>query len=271
MPPQKSDVKYWDSAAKYWEDMATVNPYWAWNSFYSGKIPDKKVNVLVVGVTNGAFLRLLKEFRPQAWVCGIDLSYEMIRHAQTVEENVVCGRGNALPFKSETFHVVLSDYFLSVIKEDALERTVHEIRRVLKKDGLLLAKELRHRGHTMLWVLLVLVTGALAAATLFVSLFLSGFFWVLCGLALLGYNPVTHTMGRSAAAAKLVVHIFKFVKRRKRIPTLTEIRELHYLSKKYLHIFTDGEMNSLFSDFPLEVDLGVTHLSWNFSLVGVKK
>lgn len=270
MAPE-SDVAYWDSASKYWKDIATVNPYWAWERFYRKSIPHEQLDILVVGVTNGAFLKLLKEFRPHAWVCGIDISFGMLTSAQSVEKKVVCCRGNALPFKNEKFDIVLSDYFLSVIREDALEDTVEEFGRVLKKDGLLIAKELRHRGHATLWAASTAAMGILCAAFAFVSPVLSVGFGVLCGVFFFAYNPVRHAMGRSAAAAKLVLHVFKFVRRRKRIPTAAEIGELYFLSEKYLHIFTDRDMDTLFSNSSFAVTVEKSCVSWNFSIVGVKQ
>lgn len=264
------DAEYWDTASKYWKDVVTVNPHWAWNTFYCKNIPDNPVNILVVGVTDGTFLKLIREFRPKAWVCGVDFSFSMLVFAQEVEKKVVCCQGSHLPFKSETFDIVLSDYFLSVIRKDVLEGAVKEIERVLTHDGVLLAKELRHQGHMAVWAVLSSLIGlaALASLTLIPALALLTF--PLCGLMLFMYNPVTHRMGRSAPLLKFLVHLSKFIIKRKRLPTVTEIKELYYLSKKYLNIFTEKEIDHLFLNSFLTIDPGVTLLSWNFSLTGVK-
>lgn len=267
----QSNKEYWDIAAKYWRDIATVNPYWAWNSYYAEKIPDEKLTILVLGVTNGSFLDLLKTFRPKTWACGIDFSLRMLKNAQRVEKKVVCCRGDFLPFKNNRFDIVLSDYFLSVIPEESLEMTVKEVERVLKQNGSFIAKELRHQGHILVWLSTVVAIGFLGVAAAFVVPVLMPVFWLLFVLALLGYDPVHHKMGKSAALLKFFLHLFKIVKRRKRVPSLKELSELYYLSKKYLHIFADREMDHAFSDSSLEVNIDESPVSWNFSIVGVKK
>lgn len=264
-------IKYWDIAAKYWRDIATVNPSWAWNTYYAGKIPDEQLDVLVLGVTDGSFLDLLKKFRLKTWVCGIDFSLGMLKNAQRVEKKMVCCRGDFLPFKDNSFDIVLSDYFLSVLPEESLQMTIKEVERVLNQNGSFIAKELRHRGHCLGWLAAVVVVGGLSVATTFVVPFFALLFWLLLVLTLLGYDPIHHKMGRSAALFKFFMHILKIAIRRKRIPSLTELGDLYYLSKKYLHIFTDREMDTLFSDSSLTVESDVHVLSWNFSLVGVKK
>lgn len=264
------DVEYWDVASKYWKDITTVDPYWAWESYYSDKVPDTPMNILVLGVTDGSFLALLKEFRSKAWVCGIDLSFGMLKHAQSINSNVVSCRGDSLPFKNKTYDLVLSDYFLSVIQND-VKKTVKEIERVLKPNGLLVAKELRHRGHAVWWAVISLICGTLCVGAAFVHWGLSVFFGGLCVTALFMYNPVTHTMGKTAAHIKLVLHLFRFITRKKKIPTITEIKDVYFLSKKYLHIFTEKELESILYDTSLEVDLEMTPTSWNFSIIAVKK
>ena len=271
MPSQKSNAKYWNIAAKYWRDIATVNPHWAWNTYYAEKIPDEQLDILVLGVTDGSFLSLIEKFRLKTWVCGIDFSFGMLKNAQRVEKKMVCCRGDFLPFKDNSFDIVLSDYFLSVLPEESLTMTVKEIERVLNQEGSFIAKELRHRGHFLGWLAaVVVVTGGLSVAAVFGAPFFALLF-LLFILTLLGYDPVHHKMGKSAGLFKFFIHLFKVAIRRKRIPSLTEIGELYYLSKKYLHIFTDKEMETLFSDSSLAVDCGVKVISWNFSLVGVKK
>ncbi|MBU7016071.1 MAG: class I SAM-dependent methyltransferase [Theionarchaea archaeon] len=263
-------AEFWDVTSEYWNDIVTVNPHWAWDTFYCKVIPDEELNVLVIGVTNGVFLNLLKEFKPRTWTCGIDLSFKMLKHAQKVEKKVVCCQGNVLPFKDKSFHVVLSDYFLSILPEDILGETIKEVNRVLGQNGLFIARELRHKGHMTVWVLLSLISGVLCAASLLILPFLSLFTVPLLVLALLVYDPVDHKMGKSAAVSKFALHILRFVIRKKRIPSRKEIGDLFYLSKKYLNIFSDSEMDQLFSDSSLLVKRETTLLSWGFSLVGVK-
>lgn len=265
------DVEYWDIASKYWRDIATVNPHWAWDAFYSKKIPDREADILLLGVTDGSFLRLISEFRPRARVTGVDFSFKMIKNAQGVERNMVCCRGDFLPFRNESFDVVLSDYFFSVIPENVSGQTVEEIARMLRPKGVLLAKELRHRGHKILWSLLSSFAGALFAMTVFLVPSLAVFTGILFVLALLTYNPQKRRMGRSTAFCKFFLHLFRFAIKKKRLPTRKEARDLYYLSRKYLHIFTDEEMENLFSHTSLRTETDITPFAWNFSVVGVKQ
>lgn len=265
------NAEYWELAAKYWNDVVTITPHWAWSNFYSKKIPDKEQDILVMGAANGAFLLLLREFKPKVWTCGIDFSFGMLRHAQKVEKKIVCCNGNVLPFKNGSFDVVLSDYFLTVIPEEILEETVKEMERVLKSGGLLIAKELRHKGHLVVWAHASVLLGILSVISVLAFPPLSVFTFFLFILALLVYDPANHRMGRSSALSKLGLHFFKFIVRRRGIPSLKEMGELYHLSKKYLHIFTDREMDQLFLDSTFKIHEETAFLSWNFSLVGVKK
>lgn len=265
------NVEYWEVAAKYWNDVVTVTPYWAWSTFYCERIPDEQLDILVMGVANGAFLLLLKEFKHKIWTCGIDFSFGMLKHAQKVEKKIVRCGGNVLPFKDESFDVILSDYFLTVIPEEILKETVKEMERVLKSDGLLLAKELRHRGHFVVWALASLFLGALLVISVVVFPVLSVFVFFLFVLAFLVYDPVNHKMGRSSAVSKFGLHVSTFVLKKRTFPTLKEMGELYFLSNKYLHIFTDREMDQLFSGSSFRIHDETTFLSWSFSLTGVKK
>ncbi|MBU7014119.1 MAG: class I SAM-dependent methyltransferase [Theionarchaea archaeon] len=262
---------YWEVASKYWRDIATVNPKWAWDSYYSNLIPDETSRILVMGVTNGSFMELIKRFKPHAWVCGIDLSPGMLKMAISTGNEVICCRGDCLPFEDGSFDIVLSDYFLSVIQEDVLDQTVREIDRVLKKGGSFIAKELRDRGHLVLWSASSLACGLLGVSALVVYPPVSWVFFTLSGLALLTYNPAAHTMGKSARIAKFLLHLMRFVLRRKKIPVLTEMRDIFFISEKYLHIFTDKELYGAFEPYSLEIRTEVTAFSWNFSVIGVKQ
>ncbi|MBU7033949.1 MAG: class I SAM-dependent methyltransferase [Theionarchaea archaeon] len=268
---EQPQAVYWEVASRYWKDIATVNPQWAWDSYYNSLIPDETSRILVMGVTNGSFMELIKQFKPQAWVCGIDLSPGMLEMAISRGNEVICCRGDYLPFEDGSFDFVLSDYFLSVIPEEVLEGTIKEIDRVLKKGGSFVAKELRNRGHLVLWSASSLGCGILGVAGFIFSPLLAGAFFVLSGLALLSYNPFSHTMGKSARIVKFILHLTRFTLRRKKVPTLAEIRDLYFISEKYLHVFTDRELYSVFEPYSLGIKTEPALISWNFSIIGVKQ
>jgi ubiquinone/menaquinone biosynthesis C-methylase UbiE len=275
-PPQRAvresqeDLQYWDIASRYWKDVVTVNPTWAWDAFYSQHIPHAVLNILVLGVTNGAFLELIKKFRPQAQVYAIDFSFQMITHVKKIEQKIVCGRGDRLPFADESFDLILSDYFLSVLHKDILESVLKEIDRCLGKEGMFLAKELRHTGHMAAWILslvLVGVSSLICAGYNSVSAIpLVGLFVLIVPL----YNPLDKKMGKTSALLKFFIHFMKFIMKRKHIPNRREIHELYFLSKKYLNIFSDESLQALFKETSLHNVCKSSVLSWNFSIIGQK-
>ncbi len=267
----REDLHYWDIASKYWKDVVTVNPTWAWDSFYAHHIPDSALTILVLGVTNGAFLKLIKTFLPHAHIYAIDFSFEMITHVKSIEKKIICCRGNHLPFKDGQFDIILSDYFLSVLHRDVLESVLKEIHRCLGENGLFIAKELRHQGHMAAWILSLVLVG--------IAALVCGWFnpvaslplvpiWV---LMLLAYDPFHKKMGRTAAVIKFFIHYFKFILKRKHIPNRKESKELYFLSKKYLNIFSDSTLHYFLKSASLHNTVNSTLLSWNFSLVCGKR
>ncbi len=85
---------------------------------------------LEVGVGTGRFAG------PLGVRFGLDPSLPSLRMARERLENVVAGRGEALPFKDGSFSVVL--LIVTVCFLDDVEATLSEIRRVLKERGRLI-------------------------------------------------------------------------------------------------------------------------------------
>jgi len=269
-PLSPEDLHYWDIASKYWKDVVTVNPYWAWESFYSRHIPHTELTILILGVTNGVFLELIKKFRPCSQVYAIDFSFEMIKNVQKIERKIICCRGDHLPFREGSFDIVLSDYFLSVVRGDVLESVVKEIDRCLRKEGIFMAKELRHRGHMAAWMISLFIMGFSSVILAFLHPVLS---LVLIGLSIpvwFIYDPFHKEMGKTSALFKFFIHVFRFILKRKQFPTSMQIHELYFLSKKHLNIFPDRTLHTLFEKTSLDINLDRSLLSWNFSIIGKK-
>ena len=88
--------------------------------------------VLDIGCGSGENTKILRNTKQ----ChGIDISKNSLKDAYTKEVNNLClGTANALPFKSNSFGLVL---FLDVLEHLNNEETaIQEVRRVLTKDGM---------------------------------------------------------------------------------------------------------------------------------------
>ena len=103
-------------------------------------------SVLDVGCGTGSLAIIAKQqVGPTGVVCGIDASPEMITRANKkarkagVEVTFKNGAAQALPFSDAQFDVVLSTLMLHHIPRDARQQCAHEIRRVLKPSGRVLA------------------------------------------------------------------------------------------------------------------------------------
>jgi len=95
----------------------------------------KDSKVLEIGCNDGSFLQLLRDKRG-CHVFGIDLSEELVKKAQDKGLNVQVGDAEKLPFEDGTFDYVTCMDVLSHLPDCYL--ALEEIRRVLKKDGILL-------------------------------------------------------------------------------------------------------------------------------------
>ena len=81
--------------------------------------------------------------------CGLDVSWEMLRCAQTLLRQIplLCGEAGRLPFRSESFDKVLCYYvFVNFIDEEYIERSIAEIVRILRPRGRALIGQLPQAG-----------------------------------------------------------------------------------------------------------------------------
>jgi ubiquinone/menaquinone biosynthesis C-methylase UbiE len=103
-------------------------------------------SVLDVGCGTGTLaIAAKKRLGPKGEVCGIDASPEMIARAgkkatrASVEVSFQNSLAESLPFSAARFDVVLSTVMLHHLPRKIRQRTLHEIRRVLKPGGRVLA------------------------------------------------------------------------------------------------------------------------------------
>jgi malonyl-CoA O-methyltransferase len=106
---------------------------------------------LDIGCGTGALSAALKRRYPQAFCCGLDLAFNMVRHACAKSGRdclFVNGDAEQVPFRGGSFDLVISASTLQWL--DSLDNCLEECRRVVKKDGLIC---LAFFGGTTLWEL----------------------------------------------------------------------------------------------------------------------
>lgn len=107
--------------------------------------------VFVDGCGVGMYLAHLAEEACQA--VGLDIELERTQDARQLVNQVVCGAGEALPFPSESFDLILSHEVLEHVQDD--RQTIQEIVRTLRPGGRLVLF-VPNRGypfetHGILW------------------------------------------------------------------------------------------------------------------------
>jgi len=89
--------------------------------------------VLDAGAGTGALAREILTFEPSATVTLLDLSAEMLSHAEDVPGERVLASVMDLPFDDESFDVVVSSWVLETVSDP--RRAVREYLRVLAPEG----------------------------------------------------------------------------------------------------------------------------------------
>lgn len=115
-----------------------------------GMLPDPASKFLDVATGTGDVAFRLHELRPSAWITGIDLSDGMLNIAREKlalipseqREKIVFGKGDclAMPFHDGDFDLVTVAYGVRNFSD--LRKGIEEMRRVLKKGGVLCIIEL---------------------------------------------------------------------------------------------------------------------------------
>jgi len=110
-----------------------------------GKIEGKKI--LDLGCGFGNFSRMLAE--KGAIVDCVDISEEMIKSCKEYSKNInnikcqICDSSNLKIFNDNSFDaVVMNMVFLSIDSKEKVEKTFHEVSRILKKGGVFLFTDL---------------------------------------------------------------------------------------------------------------------------------
>jgi len=105
------------------------------NAILSAMGPMRDKNILEVGCGKGRLSRIIKE--RGAHIYGIDISEKLLRDAAPIQpSHFLKAEAYNIPFKNKTFDGVV---LLEVIEHlPELDKTIQELRRVIKKDGVLI-------------------------------------------------------------------------------------------------------------------------------------
>jgi len=80
-------------------------------------------------------------------VVGLDAAHGLLKHARSLDEDVICGDGLALPFRDGSFDFVYTIGVLHHIPgETAQQNVMEEVARVLKPGGMFLIQETNPRN-----------------------------------------------------------------------------------------------------------------------------
>ncbi len=153
------DKSFWDGLAKIYNGMLEKGKaYLKLYSLIRGSLT-KDMNVLEIGTGTGMIARAVSQYA--ASVLAIDYSDKMIEEANKIkhDENIIFSveDSESLKSKDKTFDAVIISNVLHVLKNP--EKTLKEVKRVLKNNGILIAptymwKELSLLGKIQRFVMI---------------------------------------------------------------------------------------------------------------------
>lgn len=136
----KNQEKVWDKKLEDYKSFKFDDETYAQNIFYKWLKKDlKRGKALDQGCGTGFYTIMLERMGYD--VTGLDISMALLSEAKKNKEKFQCSfkliRGDIrkMPFKDETFDVLLSGGIIEHVKET--EKTLNEIQRVIKKGGIL--------------------------------------------------------------------------------------------------------------------------------------
>src|SRR4030095_13576387 len=111
--------------------------------------------VLEIGCGTGTFSILIKQLHPQVEVVGLDPDPKALARARRKAEQAGVpisldqGFSNSLPYENGTFDYLFSSMMFHHLKLDEKEKTLREIRRVLKPAGVFAMLDLKKPESTL--------------------------------------------------------------------------------------------------------------------------
>ena len=118
-------------------------------------IPKDATRILDIGCGVGLFRWLIVEQIPQTSVIGMDMSWYMLTHQvripNMINSSLVQGIAPNIPFKENSFDVVVAVQFLSEVLcfsgEKGFFDTIKQVKRVLKEGGILVVLDHQSPGE----------------------------------------------------------------------------------------------------------------------------
>lgn len=153
------DYDYWDGDRKYGYGGFFYDGRWktvacALRDYYHIKAGDK---ILDVGCGKAFLLYDLLEEIPGVEIYGIDISRYALNHAKEEVSSSLCeGRAEYLPFRDKTFDLVISITTLHNLFCFNLDKALHEIERVGKKNKYIVVESYRsesEKANLLYWQL----------------------------------------------------------------------------------------------------------------------
>lgn len=129
----KNEIQVQDRVSDDYESIRYVNEYSApyQNSWFKSMISLIGVNGLILD--NGCGVGTLVRFLPTTSIIGLDISKGMLNKAKKRMNILVRGDSQRLPFKDESFNVIVCRSLLHHLPDT--KEGISEMHRVLKKNG----------------------------------------------------------------------------------------------------------------------------------------
>ncbi len=140
-PSQRLTLKdqiYSEEDARYFNEMYEDQMEWTESTrkrLYRKMNLFHAKNILEVGSGTGAILRELRTINPKAKSVGLDWNLLALKysHLESLNPYYVCGKGEVLPFPTNSFDITLCHYLLMWVKEPLT--VLKEMRRVTRIGG----------------------------------------------------------------------------------------------------------------------------------------
>ncbi len=140
---ERRKKEYWDTHPKHkyadiWFNTVRIKKVF-------NLIPDERVKLLDLGCGESYYLKVLED--EDHTVIGIDPIYSHVKVSKKIIENVCWGDGYNLPFKPNSFDLVLCLEVVEHLTIKETRRMLYETKKVLKSGGILILST--PRGDTI--------------------------------------------------------------------------------------------------------------------------
>lgn len=146
----KFDKDYWDGQRHHGYGGYSYDG--RWESVAQRMIDAYQLNneskILDIGCGKGYLLLELKKLLPKCTIAGLDISKYAIQESHPeVKDFLICGTAQKLPFKDDSFDLIVSNMTLHNLTIDQLFDSLKEIERVSKKNSWLCVESFRNHDE----------------------------------------------------------------------------------------------------------------------------